>query len=167
MSRYPVNNAAPADEVGKPDEIHDAIDRVADIGESVVGGLEKIFGGGKKKSIEASPAPRIEAGSDRGERQKTLRRAFVTPPTPPELAFMRELSRRGGEMPWDWSHPRLNEHAKAMVANLINSQFVKEQERVTHAMQLEGRLYLVLTDLGRGVLEQLDAAPVKRLTATT
>lgn len=165
MSRYPVNNAAP-DGASKPDEIHDAIDRVADIGESVVGGLEKIFGGGKKKpaTIEASTAPRIEASE---HRQKTLRRAFVVPPTPPELAFMRELNKRGGEMPWDWSHPRLNENAKAMVANLINSQFVKEQERVTHAMQLEGRLYLVLTDLGRGVLEQLDAAPVKRLTATT
>lgn len=75
----------------------------------------------------------------------------------PEIQFLGMIADRGGEIPWDWS--KLRPEAKAMVADLINKELVREREYVTHAGQLAGALYLRLTDGGRDIVEQ-----IKRMT---
>jgi hypothetical protein len=78
----------------------------------------------------------------------------------PEIQFLGMIADRSGEIPWDWS--KVNANAKAMVADLINKQLVREREYVTHAGQLKGALYLRLTDEGRDIVEQ-----IKRMTVAT
>lgn len=75
--------------------------------------------------------------------------------THPQLKFVEFLAERGGEVPWDWSKCR--EDVKAMVADLINKRLVVEREYASHAAA-PGRLYLRLTDHGRSLVAQLEAA---------
>lgn len=83
--------------------------------------------------------------------------------THPQLKFLEFLAGRGGECPWDWAKCRPD--VSAMVTDLINKRLVSEVEYTTHA-SVEGRLHVRLTDQGRSVVSQLDAAKRKIVTVS-
>jgi hypothetical protein len=168
MSRYGDSDNAPAVVDGDP--ITSAIDTMAGGAESVLDGLERIFGVKKTKDAPAlaptaTPAPtRIEAAPV-GRQLSSGDRAFVRELalSPPEMKMLGFIAERGGSIPWDWGKCRPD--VKAMIATMINKQIIVEQERVTHAAQANGALYLALTDIGRQCLTQLAKMQPRRLTS--
>ncbi len=77
-----------------------------------------------------------------------------------QVIFLREIARRGGEIRFTWDAAR--EDVKAMVADLLEKRVVKYVEVVQSAQQASGPTYLVLTDVGRRVIDQLEEAEKKR-----
>ncbi len=75
--------------------------------------------------------------------------------THPQIKFLEFLAGREGEVEWDWAKCRPD--AAAMVADLINKQLVLEREYSTSAL-VSGRLFVRLTDSGRSIVSQLEAA---------
>ena len=70
---------------------------------------------------------------------------------PAAMQTLEYLADRGGEVAWSWEN--IQNATREMVADLIQSELVKELEYVTSALQLHGRLTLKLTDKGRNVVE--------------
>lgn len=77
--------------------------------------------------------------------------------TTPEMKMLAFIAERGGEIEWDWG--KVNPHAKAMVANMINSGLVIDREYTSHA-GVVARITLRLTDQGRAVTAQLEKMSV-------
>jgi hypothetical protein len=75
--------------------------------------------------------------------------------TQPQLKLLEFLAQRAGEVSWDWAKCRPD--VAAMVADLINKQLVIEREYSTSAL-VSGRLFIRLTDSGRSIVSQLEAA---------
>lgn len=77
-----------------------------------------------------------------------------------QVIFLREIARRGGLMRFSWDNAR--EDVRGMVADLLQKQILRYEEHVTHANQASGPTFLVLTDVGRRVVAQLEEAEQKK-----
>lgn len=145
------------EESGKPDTFG-ALDRLLDVGESVVGGMESLFG----KKVDAERRATLETTPTRavlGKGERELLREVRLSPI--EIHMLRGLADRGGRMTWDWSKARPD--AKELMVGMLNKRIVKEVEYVTHAGQARGTLYVELTDQGRQCLSGLAKAQPRSL----
>lgn len=77
-----------------------------------------------------------------------------------QVIFLREVARRNGEMRFTWDNARPD--VKALVADLLDKRILRYVEVVSSADQAHGPTYLVLTDTGRRVVAQIDAAENKK-----
>lgn len=73
-----------------------------------------------------------------------------------QAIFLKEVARRGGLMEFSWDRAR--QDVQGMVADLFQKQILRYEEHVTHADQLSGPTFVVLTDVGRRVVAQLEEA---------
>lgn len=80
--------------------------------------------------------------------------------THPQVKFLQFVAERSGEIPWDWRKVERPD-ARAMVTDLINKRVLAEREYVTDAAQVQGRLHLRLTDMGRAIVARIDASVSK------
>jgi hypothetical protein len=79
-----------------------------------------------------------------------------------QVIFLKEIVRRDGQMRFTWDGAR--EDVRGMVADLIQKQILCYQEHVTDPRQVSGPTYLVLTDVGRRVVAQIEEAERKKTT---
>lgn len=77
-----------------------------------------------------------------------------------QAIFLREVARRGGAIRFTWENAR--EDVQGMVADLLQKQILRYEERVTSADQVSGPTYLALTDTGTRVVAQLEEAERKK-----
>jgi len=77
-----------------------------------------------------------------------------------QAILLREIARRGGEMRFSWDNAR--EDVRGMVADLLIKKIVSYVEFVTSPDQVTGVTALILTDVGRRVVSQLEDAQKQR-----
>lgn len=67
------------------------------------------------------------------------------------MQTLEHIADHGGEINWSWDH--IKQATIEMVADMIEDDLIVEREYITHALQVNGRLTLRLTDKGRNVVE--------------
>jgi hypothetical protein len=82
-----------------------------------------------------------------------------------QAIFLREMARREGKISFTWDYAR--EDVRGMVADLIQKEIVKYVELVSSPNQQSGPTYLILTDAGRRVVGQLEAADRRKTTVAS